>query len=61
MKTFAQTLVALLKKEFDVPFVKDGLVRADLHKDGSARIQIGPRDVTITKTGRVTGAGTCIG
>jgi hypothetical protein len=58
--TPAQILVNILTSEFRPPFVREGLVKAKMLGDGSARIRIGRRDVSITKNGVVTGAGTCL-
>jgi len=55
---FAAKLVRLLSTQFTSPFLDPKLVQAKLNKDGSAEIKISRRDVSITASGTVTGAGT---
>jgi len=59
-RDFARKLVRLLEREFRPPFIHHRLVQTKLHPNGSAWIKIGHRDVDITATGQVTGAGTSL-
>jgi len=58
-QTFAAKLVKLLNKEFSSPFTDQ--VKAKLHKDGTASIYIGRRDVQIDEDGNPLGSGTYVG
>ena len=51
-------LDSMLRQEFGIPFIRDGLVRSEMQTDGSLKIWIGPRDVHIDAEANVLGAGT---
>ena len=55
---FARKLVRLIQTEFKPPFTTKA--QAFLEKDGTAHITIGRRDVYLSPSGQVLGAGTAL-
>ena len=58
-----EQLKKALDNEFQPPFLKEGLVKTMFVKGAKPKtlnIKIGARDIDITESGKVTGAGTCL-
>jgi hypothetical protein len=54
-------LANLLNQEFGPPFLPQGFVKAEIEDDGSLRLTIGRRDVSVGPCLNVLGAGTGVG
>lgn len=53
-----EKLVGIINREFGVPFLPKGMVKAELEKDGTMHLDIGRRDIHVNDKGNVLGAGT---
>jgi len=56
----AEVMAEAINRNFEPPFVTEGLVKAWVNGSGRLALRIGPRDVEFDSEGNVVGAGTCL-